>query len=460
MSLSEIHLSDLDENELQTIRDLRYRNHENSDSDSDLSVRSLDNRFRENIIMAIAISNDELKAFCKTIPEYSHENGNLNEFIHAVDKIVSLFPGTFTITNPQRLLFNLYIVGKIKGLPKDFITSNNYDAFVPNNFNTWATIRAQLLTKFGEIRSEATLERILCSLTQKPNESFMDFHLRINLKLNELIQLTRLKNNQQPAVVEAQKQIYTNKALMTLKTGINQPYRDLLCSTSPDTMEDCVKRCSDYDNLMAHRKSLSYQSQNSRSQNVKHNPNYSQNFRNNPNRSQSQSYNKNLPQNSNSPSYHSQTYPRQSSENKPGFSGNVNNPQRRYNQTFNNSYRHPNSYPQPMSTSTTHSNNSRHQQNSYPEPMSTSTIQSNRQQHNHHNLELFDKNLDCEQSNFENSVNYHDDIQTSHDNFQTSDYNFQTSDYDFQTSDNDFQSSDYDFESQNFYTESHHQPPR
>ena len=226
MSLRKIHLSDLEEEELQTIRDALYRPRENTDSQSDSSEELLE--FKALDSMATSISNDELKSFCNTIPEYSHEIGNLNEFIHAVDKIVSLFPGTFKLTNPQQILFILYIVGKIKGLAKDFITSNNFDAFIPSNFDTWTTIRYQLLNKFGEIRSEATLERNLCTTTQKPDETFMDYHLRINLKFNDLIQLTRLKNHNQPGIVAAQLQIYTEKALMTFKTGINQPYSCLL----------------------------------------------------------------------------------------------------------------------------------------------------------------------------------------------------------------------------------------
>lgn len=328
-------------------------------------------------------SNDDLRQFCITIPRFSHLTKNLNEFISCIDTLVDTFSTAIPLSDAQHRLFYLHILSRIEGLPHEYIKRNNYDQFRPN-FDTWKTIRAKLLERFGQEKDEKTLACILQSTIQKASETYEDYHMKINVTLSELLQLVRIQY--QPPFVDVYIETYTDQAIRTFSAGVFEPYRSYLKHHNINTLDECLALCRSYDSKEHDRRLLLALSNFNQSAIPKKpvippKPLPRPAFHNFPNTLQSTNFPNSL-------------------QNKPQFS-NFQNPQQTFPrpQPFYKSiqprfqgFPYPNNKPfQPRPTFTNTQTFGTNQQASskpyVPEPMSTSTIRSNNSKRmNHYNL--------------------------------------------------------------------------
>ncbi|CAG9762686.1 unnamed protein product [Ceutorhynchus assimilis] len=202
------------------------------------------------------ITNKELDSFVQTIPSFDPQQPDtLSTFILGVDEVIQLFLNqTFAMcSNTQLYLLNLHILKRITGSAHTYIRNNKLHTFIPNGFGTWYAIRAALLDQFGQLKTRNCLLREMTEDKQKPTETYRDFYLRVNTKLNELMQQTHL-HIQDPAKAEAYNDMYREEALQTFVAGLNSPFREALSNIEVSTLRACIDHCEKYNNiLMRHR---------------------------------------------------------------------------------------------------------------------------------------------------------------------------------------------------------------
>lgn len=202
------------------------------------------------------ITNQELDAFVQTIPSFDPQNPDtLSTFILGVDEVIQLFLNkTFAMcSNTQLYLLNLHILKRITGSAHTYIKNNKLHTFIPNGFDTWYAIRAALLDQFGQLKTRNCLLREMTDDRQKPNETYRDFYLRVNTKLNELMQQVHLHIDN-ASKAQAYNDMYREEALQTFVAGLNSPFREALSNVEVTTLRECIDHCEKYNNiLMRHR---------------------------------------------------------------------------------------------------------------------------------------------------------------------------------------------------------------
>lgn len=164
----------------------------------------------------IPISDREIQMLLGTIPEY-HPGGNLSLFVQKVDKLLTYLEGRLTDTLAYIVLDTIQL--KIKG------EAENYIACL--NISTWDEIRAALLRKYGDQRSEEILANELRKITHFKGESYSDFYGKIITAYNSIIEHLQL-NISEEALIKFKRMEYTQFAINTFKYGILEPYRSHL----------------------------------------------------------------------------------------------------------------------------------------------------------------------------------------------------------------------------------------
>src|SRR6195952_2720864 len=153
------------------------------------------------------VPRNEVQLLLQAIPEYS-PGQNLSIFINEVDNLTQHLNKRLTADLVYVVNFN--IRSKIKGDARDYISHQNA--------TEWHEIRAALLQKYGDQRSEDLLTSSLTQCVQLRNESYMDYYGRLLKAFNDLIQYVSLHETDQNYL--AFKKIeYERLALKTFQIG-------------------------------------------------------------------------------------------------------------------------------------------------------------------------------------------------------------------------------------------------
>jgi len=173
------------------------------------------------------------------LPEYS-PGDNLHIFIKELDTFITYIESR-TLTNEQRYTSQLAIKRKLKGEARNYISYYNNES--------WAEIRAALLKRYGDQRSEDILMQTLQSCIQFKSESFQTYYSRITKALSELLQNVQLNSNND--IFQFKKANYTNLAEKTFKYGLIEPYRSYLSHFNTMTLQEALNKCRELDNTQA-----------------------------------------------------------------------------------------------------------------------------------------------------------------------------------------------------------------
>lgn len=179
----------------------------------------------------------ELQLLINSIPEF-YPGLNLSIFITEVDRLINHLEGR--LTPEYKYILDCNIRSKIKGEARDFLSYQ--DA------NDWGDIRKCLLQRFGDQRSEDLLVNALSQCVQTTNETTLDYHARILKNFNNLMQNITL-NITEPNYLAFKKYEYIKLSVKIFKNGLLEPYRSYLSHFELDSLEDCVNKCHNFDNM-------------------------------------------------------------------------------------------------------------------------------------------------------------------------------------------------------------------
>lgn len=179
---------------------------------------------------------NELQMLLNALPEFS-PGQNLSIFIKEVDNLLNHLINR--LTPDLQYIVDFSIRSKIHGEARDYIAYQ--DA------SNWTSIRAALLQKYGDQRSEDILINTLRNCVQVKSESYFDYYSRLLQSFNALVQNLSL-NCTDPNLLNYKKLEFGKLALNTFQNGILEPYRSYLSHFSISTIEDCLNKCRLLDN--------------------------------------------------------------------------------------------------------------------------------------------------------------------------------------------------------------------
>ena len=212
-------------------------------------IRSLDKSLNENMNTSTSnLSNipninlttpekSELGLLLNALPEFT-SNQNLSIFISEVDTLIKHLQGR--LTPDLEYIVNTSIRSKIKGDARELIANQSA--------SEWTTIRAALLQKYGEQRSEDLIVNSLQKCVQKRNENYLDFHSRLIKTYSCLMQNINL-NITDPNLLAFKRSEYEKLTLKTFNIGLIEPYRSHLSHFNITTIEESLSKCRELDNL-------------------------------------------------------------------------------------------------------------------------------------------------------------------------------------------------------------------
>ena len=183
------------------------------------------------------LTEKELTMLISFLPEFL-PGQNLALFINRVEELIN----AINLESANALYSYILLQGiksRIKGDAANFVSYFNC--------KTWDEIKKVLLSKYGDQRSEQVLLNELDSLSQAQNETFQNFYHRIIATLNDLIQKTKL-DNQNTAIFDLKRDMYTTRAINTFRLGVTEPYCSYLDKFELKSLEECLNRCITYEN--------------------------------------------------------------------------------------------------------------------------------------------------------------------------------------------------------------------
>lgn len=207
------------------------------------------------------LSEKELTFLINLLPEFK-PGENLALFINRVDELTN----AINLESAGDLYkFMLYqgIKSKIKGDAADFVSYFNC--------KDWQEIKTNLLTKYGDQRSEQVLLNELDSLSQLHNESFQNFYHRVIATFNALMQKIKLDTTD-VSVFNLKRDMYTIKAVNTFRLGVTEPYCSYLDKFSLSSLEECLNKCITYENEKSIKDYHEYMRRKASNQNQKPKP--------------------------------------------------------------------------------------------------------------------------------------------------------------------------------------------
>lgn len=179
---------------------------------------------------------DEIRILLSAIPEY-RPGDNLSIFINEVDNLLNYLETR--LTPDVQYIVNFTIRSKIKNEARDFLAYNNA--------NDWPEIRALLLQKYGDHRSEDLLSSLLSQCIQNNKETYLEYHSKLLKAFNDLMQ-NILLNTVDPDYFRFKTLEYNKLALKTFKNGLIEPYRTFVSNFEINTLEECLNKCRFFDN--------------------------------------------------------------------------------------------------------------------------------------------------------------------------------------------------------------------
>lgn len=189
----------------------------------------------------LILKNDQkmdLKLLSEAIPTFQ-PGDNLLTFIKEVDGVLAFCHGK--LDEMQTYFLGGIIRNKIRGEARDLVTQTGDD---------WVTIKAALISQYGDKRNEDLLVAALDQCVQNPTETFADFHRQVVKGLETLMRNVR-SNTTDRATLQVKQSIYTALALKVFKLGLCQPYRSHLALFPNDTLNECLTRLETFQNTRA-----------------------------------------------------------------------------------------------------------------------------------------------------------------------------------------------------------------
>lgn len=194
-------------------------------------------RFETLSLNPKANSKMELKVLSDTLPIFE-PGGNLSIFITEVDRLMRFAEGK--LDDGQKYLLGGIIRNKIRGEARNTIAFQGDE--------DWTAIKAALLARYGDQRSEELLVTNLDQCVQNPAETYLEFYHSVVSSYHALLQNITL-NVDDANTLSFKKQLYKEYALKAFKMGILQPYKSYLSHFDLDTLEKCLVKCQTYDNM-------------------------------------------------------------------------------------------------------------------------------------------------------------------------------------------------------------------
>lgn len=182
-------------------------------------------------------SKMELKVLSDTLPIFE-PGGNLSIFIKEVDRLMRFADGK--LDDGQKYLLGGIIRNKIRGEARNTIAFHGDE--------NWAQMKAALLARYGDQRSEELLVTNLDQCVQNPVETYIEFYHAVVGAYHALLQNITLNVND-ANTLEFKKNLYKEQAVKAFKMGIIQPYKSYLSHFELDTLEKCLVKCQAYDNM-------------------------------------------------------------------------------------------------------------------------------------------------------------------------------------------------------------------
>ncbi len=184
-------------------------------------------------------------AHINLLPEFNGTSDcNLDYFLVQCESFLRNFhrsPETPNAELTNMFLFNV-VKAKIKGEAQSVL-----DVETNSNFER---LKEKLIRKYGDARDEHILFREISNCCQKRNESFLEYHDRLNQLLIKY--KSTLKLNHQNPILEMKLQEADGKALGAFRAGILNPYREYLRYAQITDLSQALRACRDYDNERAY----------------------------------------------------------------------------------------------------------------------------------------------------------------------------------------------------------------
>lgn len=190
------------------------------------------------------LDQSELRLILSGLPKFG-PGQNLNLFLNEVDRALKHLRPKLVLHPELNYAFSLHLrCNKIEGEARDYLACLNLDS--------WDQIRAALINRYGDQRSEHILRTNLGQLYQKQGESYLDFYQRIAEARNCLLQHVQLHcAGNDPALANFKATEYEDLALRSFKNGVLEPYRTHLNHFSITDLPSCLLKCQEYDNQIA-----------------------------------------------------------------------------------------------------------------------------------------------------------------------------------------------------------------
>lgn len=196
------------------------------------------------------INRGELDSLLGALPKYE-PGGNLSVFISEVDEFTAFIDGK--LTDSLAYVVRMNLKSKIQGEARDFIAHHNA--------TTWPAIRATLLARYGDQRSEDILMTTLTQTYQKRNETYLEYYSRLSKAYNDVMQHLSLHVTDK-TLLKFKRDEVDKMTLNTFLNGILEPYRSHLTHFELDNIEECLNKCRSYDNKRQEWKYFEYVRQN------------------------------------------------------------------------------------------------------------------------------------------------------------------------------------------------------
>ncbi|CAH0384724.1 hypothetical protein BC332_34571 [Capsicum chinense] len=165
----------------------------------------------------------------EVVPPFEGKVEQLPRFLRALDYLAAEYEVT-RYTN-HLVPFLLHVEAKLKGAVAHQIGLGNYQ--------TWDALREKLILAYDDKRDSATLAEELGVMSQKPNETPMQFYERIILHYDQMLAKLLLECNSNKDIVKGVTENYLDKrVLRRLMNGLKEPNKQFLKTRNPTTLEE------------------------------------------------------------------------------------------------------------------------------------------------------------------------------------------------------------------------------
>lgn len=178
--------------------------------------------------------------YLKIIPHFDGDSANLTDFINACDLIVDNYYDATLPTVFRNKLIIISIKNHLKGPAKQLISTRSFD--------TWALIKACLISNFGDQRDTESLFRDLHHMHQTATETPKQFGQRIIAHTVLLMQSIE-NHDDDVLVVQSKRDSINNQGLKTFLAGLHEPLGSNIRGRDPSSIQDALRHILNEENI-------------------------------------------------------------------------------------------------------------------------------------------------------------------------------------------------------------------